>query len=61
MDAQVPECIGVGVHVLPCGALGFLDGCGMRCLACFAIYGSIGCGCTNQRQRGIDKAEGKGE
>ncbi|MDR4483877.1 MAG: hypothetical protein R3B95_11800 [Nitrospirales bacterium] len=35
---------------LPCGQTGFLDGCGYRCMGCFAIYGSIGCGCTNKKQ-----------
>lgn len=32
---------------LPCGAIGHLDNMGYRCEDCMAIWGSIGCGCSN--------------
>ena len=37
------------LETLPCGAQAFWDEIGMRCLDCLAIYGSIGCGCTNRK------------
>lgn len=39
---------------LPCGARAILDvdGCfGYRCQSCFAIWGSIGCPCSNEMEK----------
>jgi hypothetical protein len=33
---------------LPCGATGFWDDCGVRCTECLAVWGSIGCDCSNE-------------
>ncbi len=33
---------------LPCGAIGYCDGMGYRCEECMAIWGSIGCSCSQK-------------
>lgn len=32
---------------LPCGYTGYFESTGYRCSGCMAIYGSVGCSCTN--------------
>lgn len=36
---------------LKCGAIGYLDGIGYRCGECLAIWGSIGCRCSNDLRK----------
>jgi hypothetical protein len=48
---MTPEGKPSALHVLPCGAEAYWDETGMRCLSCFAIYGSIGCGCSNEARK----------
>lgn len=46
-DGRDPAFFGAPLECnLPCGNIGYLDGCGYRCEECFAIYGSISCPCS---------------
>ncbi len=40
------------VHILPCGKSSSWDGTGWRCRDCMAIWGSIACGCSDNRAEG---------
>ncbi len=45
---------------LPCGAIGYLDGCGHRCDQCMAIWGSMACACsTDMRKAASEEKVGR--
>lgn len=59
MDTYFDSNIGLTITILPCGSKAVVDtgGCyGLRCVECSAIWGSIGCRCSNE----LSKKDGGG-